>query len=422
MSSEWTCARCCGMTRDDVDAHIGQLADQSIDESAPEPGANARVRGLADHHVLHCQVARHGDDRVRDLALTLDEPALEQLRERLRLLGARFAFRILPPGDDEDCAEPAESMRQTACAADQRTAARAAAHRDEDVLRRGAYSTACAADGLGHEPERDLAQRCEVTGSEEVGERRVDLLGRVDVAMAHALAQRLGRDVDELDFVSIVENLVGEGLAHGNAGDVLGEILDRLEVLDVDGGDHVDAGGENLLDVLVPLGMAPPGDIGVRELVDQCNLRATGEHRVEVHLLHEPAVIFDLEPGQDLEAADRLLSQLAAMCLHEADDDVLALGAPVVRLAQHREGLAAAGRGAEEDAKTATSQLCACNHRRCRTSDGIAHITSSCALFKIAKPHPLRLDCWASSARSSWKTLITGSPNTQRMRPCSWDS
>ena len=40
--------------------------------------------------------------------------------------------------------------------------------------------------------ERELAQRAEVALPEEVGEGRVDFLGRVDVAVGHATPQCLG--------------------------------------------------------------------------------------------------------------------------------------------------------------------------------------------------------------------------------------
>ena len=83
-------------------------------------------------------------------------------------------------------------------------------------------------------------------------------------------------------------------------------------------------------------------------------------------------MVLDLEAGDDLEAADRLLGELAAVGLDEADDDVLALGAPVVRLAQHGERLAAARRGAEKDAQvaapdTAPSGPAPCRPRSCRS-------------------------------------------------------
>jgi hypothetical protein len=53
----------------------------------------------------------------------------------------------------------------------------------------------------------------QVARAEVVGERRVDLVGGVDVAVRHAAAQRLGGHVDELDLVGGAHDLVGDGLA-----------------------------------------------------------------------------------------------------------------------------------------------------------------------------------------------------------------
>ena len=47
----------------------------------------------------------------------------------------------------------------------------------------------------------------------------------------------------------------------------------------------VDAGVEDLVDVLPALLVARAGDVRVRELVDQGDLRLPGEDRVDVHLL-----------------------------------------------------------------------------------------------------------------------------------------
>ena len=46
-----------------------------------------------------------------------------------------------------------------------------------------------------------------------------------------------------------------------DAGDLLDDVVHRLEVLDVDGRDHVDPGVEQLLDVLPALLVARPGDV-----------------------------------------------------------------------------------------------------------------------------------------------------------------
>ena len=44
-------------------------------------------------------------------------------------------------------------------------------------------------------------------------------------------------------------------------------------MLDVDGGEDVDAGRADVGDVLVALGVLDTGDVGVGELVDQAQLR-----------------------------------------------------------------------------------------------------------------------------------------------------
>ena len=86
----------------------------------------------------------------------------------------------------------------------------------------------------------DLAQRGEVLGLEEVGQRGVDSFGRVDLAGAQPLAQRLGRDVEQHHLVGACQHSVGERLPHARAGELGDLIVERLQVLDVDGREHVD--------------------------------------------------------------------------------------------------------------------------------------------------------------------------------------
>ena len=61
------------------------------------------------------------------------------------------------------------------------------------------------------------------------------------------------RHVDELDLVGRAHDRVGDRLLLLDAGDLLDDVVHRLEVLDVHGGDHVDPGVEELLDVLPAL-------------------------------------------------------------------------------------------------------------------------------------------------------------------------
>ena len=158
-------------------------------------------------------------------------------------------------------------------------------------------------DPLRRAAERELAQRGEVAGGEVVRERAAGGLADVDLAVLEALDQVVGGDVDDLDVVGAVDDRVGHGLADPDAGDLGDHVVEALDVLDVDGGVDVDAGGEQLLDVEVALGVAAAGGVGVGEFVDEDELRAAGEDGVEVHLLERPALVVDPAARDHLEAA-----------------------------------------------------------------------------------------------------------------------
>ena len=111
-------------------------------------------------------------------------------------------------------------------------------------------------------------------------------------------------------------------------GDLRDDVVQALEVLDVDGGVDVDAGGEQLLDVLPALGVARAGDVGVGQLVDQQQGRVAGERRVEVELLERRAPVLELPAGQDCSSpSSRRAGLRPAVGLHDADHDVEAVRA-----------------------------------------------------------------------------------------------
>ena len=161
---------------------------------------------------------------------------------------------------------------------------------------------------------------------------------------------------------------------------MLGKVLDRLEVLDVDGGDDVDAGGENVLDVLIPLGVTDTGHVGVCELVHEHHLRVAGEDGIKVHLLHEAPVILDLKAWNDFEVPDRLLGELATVGLDVPDDHVFSLRAAVVRLAEHGERLAASRCGPEEHPEVATPDLGCRRDRHRGGGDRVGHTANDARL------------------------------------------
>ena len=134
-------------------------------------------------------------------------------------------------------------------------------------------------DVLGELAQDELAERGQVLEPEEVLERRVDARRRVDLAVAEPLLERLGREVDEHDLVGLVEDPVGERLAHANAGQLEDLVVEALEVLDVDRRGDVDPGREDLVDVLVALAVARLGQVRVGELVDERELGRAARSR-----------------------------------------------------------------------------------------------------------------------------------------------
>jgi hypothetical protein len=142
-------------------------------------------------------------------------------------------------------------------------------------------------------------------------------------------------------------------------GDLRDHVVEALDVLNVDRGIDVDAVIHQLFDVEIALGMTAAFDIGVGKLVDQDDLRPSGENRVQVHLLQRLAFVLDAAFRDDFEAGQQHLGLLAAVGLDHAGDDVIAVLQTCVRLLQHFVGLADAGRGADENAQLADAPFLA---------------------------------------------------------------
>ena len=121
-----------------------------------------------------------------------------------------------------------------------------------------------------------------------------DLLRRIDLPGLEPLEQILDGQIEVHDLVGLLEEAVGDGLAHRHAGVARHQIVEALEVLDVERADDVDAGVEQLEHVLVALAVAAAGHVGVRHLVDDRDLRLARQDGVEVHLLDDDAAVLDL--------------------------------------------------------------------------------------------------------------------------------
>lgn len=173
--------------------------------------------------------------------------------------------------------------------------------------------------------------------------------------MRHPPTQPLGRHVDEFDLIGAAHHLVGDGLPLRHIGDPLDDVVEGFQVLDVDGGDDIDAGGEDLLDVLPALGVPSAGHVGVSEFVDECHLRASAQQSVEVQLAELRAPVEVCGRGKDLQALEPLLGERPLVAFHGGSYDVDAPPCSAVCLVDHPVGLADTGGRPEEDLEPAPS-------------------------------------------------------------------
>jgi hypothetical protein len=128
--------------------------------------------------------------------------------------------------------------------------------------------------------------------------------------------------VHELDLLGPADHGVGHRLLLGAASDLLDDVGEALQVRDVDGGQHVDAGVEDLVDILPALRVPRTGRVGVGQLVDDDDLRVPGEHRVDVELGQRHAAVGDLPARQHLQPVELFGGAPPAVRFDQPDDDV----------------------------------------------------------------------------------------------------
>ena len=68
------------------------------------------------------------------------------------------------------------------------------------------------------------------------------LAGDIDFAFVQALAQIIRRKVDQHHLVCGIEERIGHGLAHLNAGDAADHVVQAFEVLNVNRRENINAG------------------------------------------------------------------------------------------------------------------------------------------------------------------------------------
>ena len=158
-----------------------------------------------------------------------------------------------------------------------------------------------------------------------------------------------GVTIDDLDLFGATNDGVRNGLLLVDAGDLLHHVVDRLQVLDVHGGDYINARVQQRVDVLPPLLVRTARHVRVRELVYQRHGWVSGQHGIEVHLFQQRAAIFVRGAWNHLEVPQLGLGERSTVGLHVRNDDVGAAFSPTPAFVEHAIGLADAGRRTQID-------------------------------------------------------------------------
>ena len=353
------------LLHDDVNRDIGRPPKNFVGQRAPQQ-SRKRPRARAAQDDLRDILASRETQRFacEIVAWRAGDFRPEPFREPERLVDAshdlsRFFF-LAGALDVKRNPGGVEGRGEARAGANHRLGVCIAADADEQAFRRrpGAFDRSLPkevdhliVDAFRGSTQGKFAQRREVARREEILRRASRGLGNIDLAILQSLQQFFRRDVDKDDVGGVLQDAIRHGLAHRDAGDARYDVGEAFKMLDIERRPDVDAGVEQLLDILPAFGMAAVWRVGVREFVDEDELRFSRQRRVYVEFLDDPTAIFAFAAWKRLKTVEERLRLRAPVSFRDAYDNIDALSLDRLRARQHRVGFADAGRGAEEHAK-----------------------------------------------------------------------
>ena len=145
--------------------------------------------------------------------------------------------------------------------------------------------------------------------------------GVAPFAPLQARQQFLGGQIDEFEGIGTRQHLVWHALAHIDAGQARNRLAQALDVLDIERGEDVDAGIEQVLDILPALGMAAVLRIAVRQFIEDQQARPAAQGRRKIEHADQTGI------AQPLKPIEQGGGVTAAMGQGYADQDLHALTA-----------------------------------------------------------------------------------------------
>ena len=93
-------------------------------------------------------------------------------------------------------------------------------------------------------------------------------------------------------------------------------------MLHVERRQHIDAGSQHVFDILPALDVTTTGDVGVRQLVDQCQRGPPCDQRIQIELCKQLPPILHLATGQLLQPFELRFGLDAAVGLYPCHHDI----------------------------------------------------------------------------------------------------
>ena len=131
-----------------------------------------------------------------------------------------------------------------------------------------------------------LTQLQDISGIEEMVKCRLYLILSIDLPCFQPLHKFFCREVDVHYLIGFLQHTVGDALFHLNAHHPLHLVIQTLNVLDIDGRKHMDAGIEQFHHILPPLGVAATFHIRMGQLIYNHDLWVYTQNSIEIHLFH----------------------------------------------------------------------------------------------------------------------------------------
>ncbi len=201
---------------------------------------------------------------------------------RGQLGGADVHAQELAPGAHGDASRPADGVVTARLT-------REAHHHPLLRLPRAVDAVATAVlahdlvDAVGGPRQRQLPQRGQIPGPEEGGQAGVDGFGGDDLPGSQPVTEHLVGEVDQMDLVGRLEDLIGDRLGGGGAGDLFHHVPERLQLEDAHRADHINPGFEQFLDVLPASRVDGARSVAMGDVVDERHPGGSLQQGLDLH-------------------------------------------------------------------------------------------------------------------------------------------